>query len=137
MTRLKTVGRWEDRWLAYPFQDMIDPEKDVSYLGAEGDRRREPPRPPLPQGEPARRRLLLQPGQDAPVAAPTCGPFPEQPGAELVRLPAVPARDGPEAPRHLAGVPHYCLKSKKDKANPAMRLGLAKAPIDLDTIIYF
>ncbi len=32
---------------------------------------------------------------------------------------------------------NYCLKSKKDKMTPAMRLGLARAPIDLDEVIYF
>lgn len=32
---------------------------------------------------------------------------------------------------------NYCLKSRKDKKTPAMHLGLARAPIDLDEVIYF
>ncbi len=32
---------------------------------------------------------------------------------------------------------NYCLVSSKDKKTPAMRLGLAKAPIDPHEILYF
>lgn len=37
MKRLKTIGRWEDRWLEYPFQDMSKPEKAVFYLTNRND----------------------------------------------------------------------------------------------------
>jgi hypothetical protein len=32
---------------------------------------------------------------------------------------------------------NYCQPSKKYKVTPAMRLGLAKGPVDIEKIIYF
>jgi transposase-like protein len=32
MKRMKTIGKWQDRWLEYPFPDGSEPEKAVCYL---------------------------------------------------------------------------------------------------------
>jgi hypothetical protein len=137
MQSLATIGRWNDRWLSYPFPDMSEPEKAVCFLTDRGD---------YDDGHLARLylkaslhavdsyfnqvRTRLSPLQRATYSASSAGRVwygnqPYDPGIVQKLL-------------DLLRIFHnYCLKSKKDKKTPAMRLGLAKAVIDLDEVIYF
>jgi len=137
MERLETVGRWNDRWLNYPFPDMSEPEKAVCYLTDRGD---------YDPSHLARLylkaslhavdsyfnqvRTRLSPLQRATHSPSSAGrtwygnqPYDPQLVQKLLDL--------------LRTFHNFCLKSRKDKKTPAMRLGLANAPIDLDEVIYF
>lgn len=137
MERLETVGRWNDRWLKYPFPDMSEPEKAVCYLTCRGD---------YDASHLAQLylkaslhavdsyfnqvRTRLSPLQRADHSPSNTGrtwygnqPYDPRLVQKLLDL--------------LRAYHNYCLKSRKDKKTPAMRLGLARAPIDLEEVIYF
>jgi transposase-like protein len=137
MERLETVGSWNDRWLNYPFPDMSEPEKAVCYLTDRGD---------YDTSHLARHylkgslhavdsyfnqvRTRLSPLQRANHSPSSAGrtwyenqPYDPRLVQKLLDL--------------LRVYRNYCLKSRKDKQTPAMRLGLAEVPIDLDEVINF
>jgi hypothetical protein len=136
MERLQAIGRWDDRWLKYPFPDMSEPEKAVCYLTDRGDY------------EPSHlARLYLR------ASLHTVDSYFNQVRTRLSPLQrAVHSQSSagrtwygkqPYDPRLVQKLldllrlfHNYCLKSKKDKKTPAMRLGLARVPIDLDEVIY-
>jgi transposase-like protein len=137
--RLETVGRWEDRWLKYPFPDKSEPEKAVCYLT---DRRN------YQMELSSIAELYLKASLHA------VDSYFNQVRTRLSplrRAPTTPSNEGrrwygyqpyrPDLVQKLLDLlrvyRNYCLKSRKDKKTPAMRLGLAKAPIDLDTVIHF
>lgn len=137
MERLQTIGRWNDRWLSYPFPDMSEPEKAVCYLTHRGD-----------YGASHLAQLYLK------ASLHVVDSYFNQ-----VRTRLSPLQRSDHSPSNAGRTwrgnqpynPHlvqklldllrlyhnYCLKSRKDKKTPAMRLGLARAPIDLDEVIYF
>lgn len=131
------IGKWRDRWLSHPLPDMGEPEKAIAYLTDFGDydpdhlawlynkaslhsadsyfmqiRRRVKSleRPLRSQGNSGRVWNGYAPYDPAMV----------QKMLDIFRV-----------------VHNYVLVSDKDKMTPAMRLGLAKAPLDYEDIIYF
>lgn len=137
MKRLETIGRWNDRWLTYPFPDMSEPEKAVCYLTNRGD-----------YGESHLAQLYLKASLHAVDSYFNQVRTRLSPLQRAVHSPSSARRTWygkqPYDPRMVQKLldllrlfHNYCLKSKKDKMTPAMRLGLARAPIDLDEVIYF
>ena len=137
MKRLKTIGKWEDRWLSYPFPDMSEPEKAVCYLTNRND-----------YDETRMANLYLKASLHAVDSyfnqvrtrlSPLQRAKHSQSNSGRTWYGYQPYK--PEIVQKLLDIlrvfHNYCLKSKKDKKTPAMRLGLAKSAIDLDTIIYF
>ena len=137
MKRLEEVGRWEDRWLSYPFPDMSEPEKAVCYLTARGD-----------YEETHLARLYLKASLHAVDSyfnqvrtrlSPLQRAMHSSSNAGRTWYGNQPYR--PEMVQKLLDLlrvfHNYCLKSGKEKTTPAMRLGLARAPLNLDDVIYF
>lgn len=137
MKRLETVGKWEDRWLSYPFPDMSEPEKAVCYLTSRKD-----------YEETHMAHLYLKASLHAVDSyfnqvrtrlSPLQRAKHSQSNSGRIWYGYQPYQ--PELVQKLLDIlrvfHNYCLKSKKDKKTPAMRLGLAKSTIDLDAIIYF
>lgn len=137
MKRLTTIGRWEDRWLTYPFPDMSEPEKSVCYLTNRNDydvmhlaslyhmaslhaidsyfnqvRSRVSclQHSSTSQSNTGRRWYGKQPYNPALV----------QKLLDMLRV-----------------YHNYCLIGEKDKKTPAMRIGLARAPIGVEDILNF
>lgn len=137
MERLQTIGHWSDRWLNYPFPDMSEPEKAVCYLTNRGDY------------DPSHlARLYLRASLHAVDSYFNQVRTRLSPLQRATHSPSSAGRTWygkqPYDPRlvqkllDLLRLYHnFCLKSRKDKKTPAMRLGLARAPIDLDEVIYF
>lgn len=137
MKRLETIGRWEDRWLTYPFPDMSEPEKAVCYLTPRND-----------YEESHLAHLYLKASLHAVDSyfnqvrtriSPLQRAKHSQSNSGRTWYGYQPYK--PEMVQKLLDIlrvfHNYCLKGKKDKKTPAMRLGLAKSVIDLDAIIYF
>ncbi len=129
-------GRWEDRWLDHPFPTMGEPEKAVAYLTDFGD-----------YGEDhrawlynkaslhgvnaffnqVRRRLSLL---ERPIHSKTnrgriwYGYSPYDPGNVIKVL-------------EIMRTVHNYILTGKDGKTPAVRLGLAHAPLGYEDIIYF
>ena len=129
--------RENDRWLTYPFPDMSEPEKAVCYLTNRGD-----------YGESHLAQLYLKASLHAVDSYFNQVRTRLSPLQRAVHSPSSARRTWygkqPYDPRMVQKLldllrlfHNYCLKSKKDKMTPAMRLGLARAPIDLDEVIYF
>ena len=137
MKRVKTIGRWEDRWLEYPFPDMSEPEKAVCYLTNRND-----------LGEMQLANLYHMAGLHAidsyfnQIRA-RLNPLdrPKKSKSNQNRIWSGYQPYNPALIQKLLDVfrvySNYHLKSKKDKKTPAMRLGLAKGPITVDEIVNF
>lgn len=137
MKRLKTIGRWDDRWLEYPFPDMSEPEKAVCYLTNRND---------LEEMQLANLYHM--------ASLHAIDSFFNQVRARLNPLDR-PKKSKSNQNRIWSGYQpynpalvqklldifrvyfNYHLKSKEDKQTPAMRLGLAKGPISIDEIVNF
>ena len=137
MSRLKTIGKWEDRWLEYPFPDMSEPEKAVCYLTNRND---------------LEEQQLANLYHMASLHA--IDSYFNQIRARLNPLDR-PKRSKSNQNRIWSGYQpydpaqvqklldifrvyyNYHLKSKEDKKTPAMRLGLARGPITVDEIVNF
>jgi len=137
MKRLEKIGKWEDRWLEYPFADMSEPEKAVCYLTDRND-----------YGETHLAHLYHK------ASLHSIDSYFNQ---VRTRVSALDRGKGsqsnlgrkwygyqPYSPAmvqkflDILRVYHnYCLKSKKSKDTPAMRIGLARAPLDPEVIINF
>lgn len=137
MKRLETIGRWNDRWLTYPFPDMSEPEKAVCYLTNRGE-----------YGESHLAQLYLKASLHEVDSYFNQVRTRLSPLQRAIHSPSNTGRtwygNQPYDPRIVQKLldllrlfHNYCLKSRKDKKTPAMRIGLAKAPIDLDEVVYF
>lgn len=137
MKRIREVGHWNDRWLKYPFPDMSEPEKAVCYLTNRNDYDEQHMARLYEMASlhavdsyfnQVRTRiscLSRARGSASNVGRKWYGYQPYNPDIVQKLL-------------DMLRVYHnFCLKSKKDKSTPAVRLGLARAPLDLDTIIHF
>ena len=135
MSRLRKIGRWEDRWLTYPFPDMSEPEKAICHLTARGD-----------YEETHLAQLYLKASLHA------IDSYFNQVRTRLSPLERSKHSQSNAGRRWFGYQPYntamiqkhldifrtyynFCLVSKKDKKTPAMRLGLAKAPIALEVVI--
>lgn len=137
MEKMEKIGRWEDRWLKYPFPDMSEPEKAVCHLT------------PINVYENTHMaNLYLKASLHAVDSYFNQVRTHISPLQRANRSQSSSGRTWygyqpyqPELVQKLLDIfrvfHNYCLESKIDKKTPAMRLGLAKGPVDLDKIIYF
>ncbi len=137
MKRVKAIGRWEDRWLDYPFPDMSEPEKAICYITSRDD---------LDEMQLANLYHM--------ASLHAIDSYFNQIRARLNPLDH-PKKSKSNQNRIWSGYQPYDpglvqklldifrvyynfhLKSKKDKKTPAMHLGLAKGPISIDEIINY
>lgn len=137
MGRIRKIGRWDDRWLNYPFPDMSEPEKAVCYLTNRSD-----------YDEQHMARLYEMASLHAIDSyfnqirtRISCLNRPKSSASNVGRRWTGYQPYSPEIVQKLLDIMriyhNFCLKSKKDKSTPAVRLGLARAPLDLDAIIHF
>jgi hypothetical protein len=137
MKRLKPIGKWDDRWLEYPFPDMSEPEKAVCYLTDRNDME-EMQLAHLYHMASLHKidsffnqiRARLNP-LDRPMKSSS------NRGGSYLRYQVYK----PELVQKLLDIfrvyHNFHLKGHDDKLTPAMRLGLARAPIPIDDIINF
>lgn len=136
MSSSKSIGQFDDRWLSHPGPNMSEPAKKVCWLTDMGDYEEDhAARLYLKASLHAVDRFFMQARRLLSMAE---------------RSPASASADrriwhGYSAyrPENLARALeifrvyyNYC-KVGKDKKTPAMRLGLARAPIALEDILYF
>jgi len=141
MKRLKYIGKWQDRWLEYPFPDMSEPEKFVCYLTDRND-----------MNEMQLARLYHM------ASLHKIDSFFNQVRSRLNPLDR-PSKSKSNQGRSFLKYQVYKpsliqklldifrvyhnfhlksrLKNEDEKKTPAMRLGLAKAPIPIDDIVNF
>lgn len=136
LSKTTAIGKWSDRWVLHPFPSMSEPDKAMCYLTNFADYApdhlaRLYARASLHAIDrffmQVRRRLsiLERPIQTASAQGRTWyGYSPYNP--EVV-----------EKLLAIFRVFYNYVAAGDDKKTPAMRLGLAKAPIDLDDILYY
>lgn len=137
MKRLKTIGRWEDRWLEYPFPDGSEPEKKVCYLTNRGD-----------YDEMHLAKLYHMASLHA------VDSYFNQVRSRISCLQRSSNSQSNTGRRWYGNQPYnpaivqklldmfrvyhnYCLRSSKDKKTPAMRIGLARGPIGVEDVLNF
>lgn len=137
LANMATIGKWKDRWLFHPLPDMGEPEKAICYLTDYGDY--DPDHLAWLYNKASlhsvdsyfmqirRRFSALERGLHSQANAGRVwnGYAPYDP-SQIQRLLDI-----------FRTVHNYILVSDKDKKTPAMRLGLAKAPLGYEDIIYF
>ncbi len=145
MARMQEHGKWDDRWLTHPVASRAEPGKQVCWLTDIDPV--EDAGPKLDDQELHKARLYLKASLHA------VDRFFMQVRRRLTlaeRPYATASSDGRRwhgysayQPKNLAMVLaifrvayNYCLVDSKGKT-PAMRLGLAKAPVALEDILYF
>lgn len=136
LARMTTIGKWSDRWVLHPFPSMSEPEKAMCYLTDYGDYAPDHLARLYAKASlhaidrffmQVRRRLsiLERPIQTASAQRRTWyGYSPYNP--EVV-----------EKLLAIFRVFYNYVVVGEDKKTPAMRLGLAKAPIDIEDILYY
>ena len=145
MDRMSQVGKWDDRWLTHPVPNMAEPDKRVCWLtdiglpASEGEndygQRQHAARLYLKASLHAVDRFFMQIRRGIRLA--------ERPIATATTDRRMWHGYAAYQPRNLAMALtiykvayNYCLTGADGKT-PAMRLGLAKAPIELEDIVYF
>ncbi len=136
MASMAEIGKWKDRWLMHPFPNMSEPEKAICYLTDYGD-----------YDEDHRAWLYNK----ASMHAIDCFFMQVRRRLSLLERPIGSASAtgrkwfgysayNPESIVKMLDIfrvfYNYCLVGK-DKQTPAMRIGLAKGPVQLEKIIYF
>ncbi|MFP4896838.1 hypothetical protein [Paraburkholderia sp. EG304] len=131
------VGRWGDRWVRHPLPNASEPSKEVCWLTDMKDY--EPnhvARLMLRATLHPIDRFFMQTRRRVSLA--------ERPVISVRRNRNMWHGYGAYNPETLARYLdiyrvyfNYCLVSSRDRKTPAMRLGLAKAPIDPHEILYF
>ena len=131
------MGKWRDRWLFHPLPDMGEPEKAIAYLTDFGDY--EPDHPAWLYNKASLHAVDSYFMQIRRMLSPLERPIGSQSNSGRVWSGYAPYN--PSQIQRLLDifrvVHNYVLVSDKDKKTPAMRLGLAKAPLDYEDIIYF
>jgi hypothetical protein len=145
MTRLRTIGQWNDKWLRHPIADMREPTKLVHWLTDIDAVQRDPRKREdqlnhhaslyLKASLTSIDRFFMQVRRALTMAE-----------RGVVSASAVRRRwFGKNAynPAHLAKLVevfrvyfNYC-EIGKDKCTPAMRMGLARGPVAPEDILYF
>lgn len=133
---LSAIGKWSDRWLIHPFPNMSEPEKAVCYLTDYGDYAPEQiarlyqraSLHPIDRFFMQLRRslsLLEHPNRSSSASGRVWygyNPYKPEVAAKLMEIYRV----------HY----NYC-EAGEDGMTPAMRLGLAKAPLDTGALLRF
>lgn len=145
MSRMAKLGKWDDRWLVHPVASRAEPDKRVCWLSdidpaAEDpmkleDQRRHAARLYLRASLHAVDRFFMQVRRRLTLA--------ERPYATASSDRRMWHGYSAYQPKNLAMVLsvfrvayNYCLTDSKG-VTPAMKLGLAKAPIGLEDVLYF
>lgn len=133
---MAAIGKWSDRWLLHPFPSMSEPEKAICYLTDYDDYKPDHLARLYAKASlhpidrffmQVRRRMSLL---ERPIATSSAsyrtwyGYSPYNPEV-VVKLLAI-----------FRVFYNYVLKGE-DKKTPAMRLGLAQAPIKIEDLLYF
>ncbi len=137
LASMAPIGKWRDRWLFHPLPDMGEPEKAIAYLTDLGDY--DPDHLAWLHNKASlhsadsyfmqiRRRVksLERPLRSQGNAGRVWNGYASYDPAMVQKMLDI-----------FRVVHNYVLVSDKDKKTPAMRLGLAKAPLDYEDIIYF
>ena len=134
--KVRTFGKWNDRWVLHPFPDMSEPEKAACYLTDTGQYDEDHVAWLYNKASlhaidrffmQARRRISLL---ERPIATPSAmgrkwyGYSPYNPSMVVKVL-------------GIFRVFYNYVEPGKDKQSPAMRLGLAKGNVGMEDIIYF
>jgi transposase-like protein len=145
MTRMRTLGKWKDRWLMHPLPDMREPEKMVCWLTDIDE---------LAESEPERSNQLNHFARLYLKASLTAVDrfFMQVRRGLTIAERGIPTSSnerriwvGKNAynPEYLAKLLevfrtyfNYC-EVGADGRTPAMRLGLAKGPVRLEDILYY
>jgi len=135
MQSMAESGKWRDKWLTHPFPNMSEPEKAICYLTDYGDYDGDHQAWLYNKASmhgidcffmQVRRRLSLL---ERPIASASAT------GRRWFGYSAY----NPESIVNMLDIfrvfYNYCLVGK-GKKTPAMRLGLAKGPVQLEKIIY-
>lgn len=137
LAAMTAIGKWSDRWVLHPFPNMSEPEKAACYLTDYGDY--DPDHLARLYAKASlhaidnffmqvRRRIALL---ERPIVTASSqrrtwyGYSPYNP-AMVEKVLAI-----------FRVFHNYVLVGEDKKTTPAMRLGLAKAPIDIDDLLYF
>jgi hypothetical protein len=137
MKRLKTIGKWQDRWLEYPFPDMSEPEKAVCYLTERNDMKE------MQLAHLYHMASLHKIDSFFNQIRTRLNPL-DRPMKSSSNRGGIYLRYQVYKPAHVQKLldifrvyHNFHLKGHADKKTPAMRLGLARAPINIDDIINF
>jgi transposase-like protein len=145
MDRMSPIGKWDDRWLTHPVPNKAEPDKRLCWLTDIGLPRAEDETDVHERTHAA--RLYLK----GSLHAVDRFFMQVRRGIRMAERPISSANNDGRTwhgyaayqPRNLAMVLtiykvayNYCLKGADGKT-PAMKLGLAKAPIALEDILYF
>ncbi len=145
MSRMATLGKWDDRWLAHPVASRAEPDKRVCWLtevdpveadqAKREDQKSHHARLYLHASLHAVDRFFMQVRRRLTLA--------ERPYATASSDRRMWHGYSAYQPKNLALVLavfrvayNYCLPDSRGKT-PAMKLGLAKAPIALEDVLYF
>lgn len=137
LARMTTIGKWSDRWVLHPFPNMSEPEKAMCYLTDFQDY--DPDHLARLYAKASlhavdtffmqiRRRigLLERPIQSASAQGRTWFGYSPYNPAIIEKVLTI-----------FRVFHNYIALGEDKKTTPAMRLGLAKAPIDIEDVLYF
>jgi transposase-like protein len=133
---MQAIGKWKDKWLAHPFPSMSEPEKQICYLTDMGDYKvdhlaRLYSRASLHAIDryfmQIRRRinLLERPISTSSAAGRVWYGYSPYNAEVVIKL------------LTIFRVFYNYVAAGEDGKTPAMRLGLAKAKIDIEDLLYF
>lgn len=137
LANMAPMGKWKDRWLFHPLPDMGEPEKAICHLTDLGDYDMD--HLAWLYNKASLHAVDSYFMQIRRMLSPLERPLHSQANAGRVWSGYAPYN--PSQIQRLLDifrvVHNYVLVSDKDKKTPAMRLGLAKAPLAYEDIIYF
>lgn len=136
LAAMSTIGTWNDRWLRHPFPDMSEPEKAIAYLTDMGDYDLDHQAWLYNKAslhgvdnlfmQIRRRLMLLERGIHS--------------QGNAGRVWNEYASYNPKQIGKILGIFrtfHNYIHVGEDKQTPAMRLGLAKGPVQFEDVLYF
>lgn len=137
LARMTTIGTWSDRWVLHPFPSMSEPEKAMCYLTDLQDYEQDHLARLYAKASlhaidsffmQVRRRigLLERPIQSASAQGRTWYGYSPYNPAIVEKVLTI-----------FRVFHNYIALGEDKKTTPAMRLGLAKAPIDIEDVLYF
>lgn len=137
LARMTTIGKWSDRWVLHPFPNMSEPEKAMCYLTDFQDYDQDHLARLYAKASlhaidtffmQVRRRigLLERPIQSASAQGRTWFGYSPYNPAIIEKVLTI-----------FRVFHNYIALGEDKKTTPAMRLGLAKAPIDIEDVLYF
>jgi transposase-like protein len=137
LARMQAIGKWSDRWVLHPFPSMSEPEKAMCYLTDFQDYDADHLARLYAKASlhavdsffmQVRRRIALleRPIESASTGRRSWHGYSPYNPAMVEKMLAI-----------FRVFHNYVLVGEDKKTTPAMRLGLAKAPIDIEDLLYF